>query len=67
MKASPAICVWLPTPADEKLSFPGLALAYSISSRVFLTGRLALTVITIGPFATLPMRLKSSSEYGSLL
>ena len=52
-KFSPAMCTWLPWPAEPKLSVPGFALASAISSCTFVAGTEGCTTTTMGPVATL--------------
>ncbi len=53
------MCTWLPVPAEPKLSLPGWDFARLISSFRFLAGTPGLTTTSIGPLATLVIKVKS--------
>ena len=44
LKSSPARCDVVPLPADAKLSLPGFAFAYRMSSATEVTGSSGLTI-----------------------
>ena len=58
-KFSPAMCTWLPTPADPKLRLPGFDLASAISALMLSAGTPGCTTTSIGPVATLVIGTKS--------
>ena len=58
-KFSDARWTWLPTPAEPKLTLPGLALASAISSLTLLIAEDSGTTTSIGPLATLVIGARS--------
>ena len=59
LKNVPAMCDVVPFPAEAKLTFPGLAFKYAMSSLMLFTGRLGCTTTMAGIVVNLVIGTKS--------